>query len=80
MNELQKYPNRDYPSTVEEVRTSMMRWFGEAMPEYTTEQWRTFKAHLYPEPVASMPGTTGPDLEQQHIDRMDETMPNSFGA
>lgn len=71
MNEnLQTKGNLNYDASVSEVRNSMLRWFAEAMGEdFTVEQWRTFKAHLYPNPVTPVPDYRGPDYEAMYEDR-----------
>ncbi len=74
-------PNLDHTATAEEVRASMLHWFGEMMPEYTVEQWRTFKAMLYPEPLPQVRDSVDePDYEAMHEARLPQGPPNSWGS
>ena len=66
---MQMTPNTEYNASIEEVRNSMLRWFAEAMPEYTPEQFRSFKAHLYPDPQRSVRDTHEPDYETMYEDK-----------
>lgn len=69
---LQMQPNTDHTPTMDEVRASMLRWFAEAMGDnYTVEQWRSFKAHLYPDPpvMPEVDPNPEPDYEAMYEDR-----------
>lgn len=71
MKNLQMTPNTEHNATADEVRASMMRWFAETFgDEYTVEEWRSFKAHQFPDPVASMPAPSEPDYEGMYLDRL----------
>lgn len=72
---LQMQPNIDHTPSLDEVRVSMLRWFAEAMGEdYTVEQWRSFKAHLYPNPpvMPEVDPDPEPDYENMWIERHGE--------
>lgn len=74
-------PNTTHVASADEVRNSMLRWFAETFgSEYTVEEWRSFKAMLYPDPLEPMPVPTGPDYEAMYESKMEDTMPRNWGA